>query len=274
MKNVINRKSEIVNVVRQYFGPPHRVQYYYHYTTMTALVNGIIPENPVENEEICMRATHCDYMNDTKEILHGVDFLAEYYYNQQKQIHSNINKRKYISMFKKDRALQWKRYIISFSHIKDSLPMWNMYADKGAGIRIAFHAFNSLSDTDLVLNCCYNEEDLIHKLNSYSTDSENFSFVMRLTQVYIPLMFKDKSYEYEKEIRLIGTFRGREIKYRVRDGVIIPYVEVKFPSSQISSIMIGPAANQEMTEKSLRKFLDKRGFEHVKIEHSIIPYRG
>lgn len=90
----------------------------------------------------------------------------------------------------------------------------------------------------------------------------------------MPQMLKDKAYDYEKEIRLIGDFKDAPIKFREKNGYVIPYKEVYFAKEHIKTIKLGPCMNQGNAEFSLRHFLDSRGFEHVKIEKSEIPYRN
>ena len=82
------------------------------------------------------------------------------------------------------------------------------------------------------------------------------------------------SFEYENEIRLIGDFKKEPVKFREKNGYIIPYKEIYFSKKQIKSITLGPCQNLDKAEYSLRQFLDSKGFEHVMIHKSIIPYRN
>ena len=45
-------------------------------------------------------------------------------------------------------------------------------------------------------------------------------------------------------------------------------------SEKLKSITIGPCADFNLTEKSLRTYLDSIGFEHVQIKQSVINYRN
>ena len=50
-------------------------EYLYHYTSIEALINGIVVKNPNVGEEICLRATHNRYMNDPTEFEKGITLL-------------------------------------------------------------------------------------------------------------------------------------------------------------------------------------------------------
>ena len=60
-----------------YFALDETVMYLYHYTTVEALINGIVCTSPQNGEELCLRATHNQYMNDPTEFEKGMRLLDE-----------------------------------------------------------------------------------------------------------------------------------------------------------------------------------------------------
>lgn len=63
------------------------------------------------------------------------------------------------------------------------------------------------------------------------------------------------------------------IKYRLKNNLIVPYVELYLPKSALKEIWIGPTNDMERATKSLRIYLDHMGFNEVEIKQSKVPYR-
>ncbi|MEA2921084.1 MAG: hypothetical protein QOF07_1047 [Bradyrhizobium sp.] len=67
----------------------------------------------------------------------------------------------------------------------------------------------------------------------------------------------------------------KEIKYRERAGLVVPYMELfstvadKLP---IKSIIVGPHAHQELQEESIKMMLESK-YHEVKVRRSRIPFR-
>lgn len=98
---------------------------------------------------------------------------------------------------------------------------------------------------------------------------------------------KNASFEVEDEYRLLlvsASYRENNIQFRTVRSTLIPYVPMHIPSlhefsngngpwNAIESIIIGPTANIDLTEKSVRTFFTLRGLAAVKIFRSEVPYR-
>lgn len=67
-----------------------------------------------------------------------------------------------------------------------------------------------------------------------------------------------------------------KIKYRVRNGYITPYVEIRVPKEALKKIVVGPTNNKMLTVQSIYHFLQINGYDINKIDvvSSKIPYRG
>ena len=271
----MTRKSVFADFVDEYFGPTTDVKSFYHYTTLDALCNGIIVTNPKEGHEVCLRATRCDFMNDTNEVKFGVKLLCKHFEQLAIRKNPNISPETDFSDYEKYMYEQWKiRYLLSLSANGNSLPMWNAYANHATGVAIELKRFGSLSNQDFVLRCFYDDVELKKVLSSnYTNHNPHGSDIQRIATMHAPLMLKHPAYKYEEEIRLIGLFNDKPTKVRYKNGVSIPYKEIFFKKEQILSITIGPAADSIKVKKLLETFLEEKGLE-IPIKVSNIPYRN
>lgn len=259
-------KQEILEVMDIFVNANKDVDTFYHYTTIDALVNGIIIEKPRKGKEVCLRATHSKFMNDPEELIKGARLCA--YIMEQNDPSKTIEEH-----LKKIMGMYDKYFLLSFSEDKDSLPLWNTYANKSTGVAIGFERQKSISLTDLVVKCIYGVKDFTETLDMYM-NSERLKIGGYFLIYTFPQRLKNEAFSYENEIRLIGDFRKTPVKFREKNGYIIPYKEVFFAKEQIKSITLGPCQNMDNAEYSLRQFLNSRGFEHVEIKRSEIPYRN
>lgn len=248
----------------KYFGPDNSVKYLYHYTTIDALVNGIIVPSPKNGEEICLRATHNQYMNDPLEFQWGVSLLEN--------ISAELEKKGIDIKQVKDFFEGYKKnfYFLCFSEQSDCLPMWTMYGGNGHGVSLKFGKFQQTEQNEWLVKCEYDLNKILPRYSELLQVNQIAAFTyLALT----PFMLKHVAYSYEKETRFVGTFPYILTKYRYKNGLAIPYKEIVAEKDVLESIVIGPAADQDTIEKSLRKFLDDHKFNHVMIERSRIPYR-
>ena len=90
----------------------------------------------------------------------------------------------------------------------------------------------------------------------------------------MPFVFKHEDYFYEEEIRFVGNFIGTEPSFREKKGTLVPYKEICLPKECLKTITLGPCLDFKKAEYSLKKFLEEKGFGHVRILQSQIPYRN
>lgn len=270
----------------------------YHYTTLEALINGLI-----SLKGICLRATNCEYLNDISEIKEGLSQISE----------------KIIF----ERLYPWfsKTCSISFSRVSDSLPMWNTYGNKGMGIALGFDTtiiletinelknipiatFPQISPNPLeysleartyfpqLVKCIYNYKSrLLHDFFDKSIEIANAVYKGDINEdasVFIStiLSIKNLCFEYEQEIRLIGCgllpdvpnqFMAQpttSFKYRCNNNMLIPYKEYIFPRNSLKELWIGPTQNKELSQKSIELFLHENNINSCQIRLSNLPYRN
>lgn len=247
----------------KYFAPD--VEHLYHYTSIEALINGIVVKNPNDGEELCLRATHNKYMNDPKEFEVGVDMLKNISLGLENY---GVDVKKILDILE---GYKDNFYFACFSEDGDSLPMWNMYANNGHGVALKFERFEQECNNEWIVQCEYGTKNTISNFREFLEKDIDVAISYL---VLFPFIQKDLAYSHEKETRFVGSLKDVETHYRYSDGMAIPYKNVFIDKSLLKSIVIGPAVNQEEVANSLRKFLDDNNLQHVEIEFSEIPYRS
>lgn len=250
----------------------------YHYTSVDALFGGIIVKNkPEPGKEICLWATNCLYMNDPEELNSGIQLAHEVLDIPAKESIQSLQERV------KDDV-----YIVSFSAAIDCLPMWGMYGKNGHGLALGFDTtalqtiyslyksvYTNEANKELIKNEILRiptdwwKQVKIENILSNTLESADSMFLLYLT---LWLSGKNPAYEYEKETRWIFIKRDN-IKYRLSDNLIIPYIEQYIPKSALKEIWIGPTNDMERATRSLRTYLDHMGFNDVEIKQSKVPFR-
>jgi len=261
----------------------------YHYTNLESLISGIFNQKKDESDkdnEICLWATHCEYLNDTIDSYLGDILLHN---NQEIKNMLKLDLKSVIDDFKSS-------YIISFSESKDCLPMWNMYGKNGKGVMLGFNFEKIICNpryVDNFHNCVYentetyerycnmiiqkakkiHEEGVPTKKDLKKTNPD--AFIYGLIHAYARHI-KSQSYEHEKEWRiLIPAYKtDAPIEFRYSSGVLIPYIKQYLPKESLKEIWIGPTNDLVKTEKSIRMYLDSIGFDKVEIKKSNIPFRN
>lgn len=251
--------------VMEYFGAQPTVDSWYHYTSLDALINGIIGQNPEPQKEICLWATHSQYMNDPSEFSMGISLIDSMYdilginNNTDLQQKWSCTKEFYKSCF-----------LTCFSENADSLPMWNMYGNNGQGVALEFHKGMPEVDNEYILKCEYTPDSIIQRIKDLKPKGTEY---IATYIALLPFILKHSAYQYENEIRYVSNFPNIPTHFRCKNGKLILYKKVYLEKGLLKSVTIGPSANSELLENSLRLFLNERGFENIPIKKSIIPYR-
>ena len=272
---------------------PVEVPYVYHYTSLDALFNGMLLEQPVNGMQICLWASSVLCVNDTQEVRIAFDFVRDHIVKIED---ANDD----VSMMTEMLA---DYYVTSFSLLRDSLLMWHRYAKNATGISICFDV-NVLrqSAKDSLIKCVYLKPEVLDKIRSYMKDSKPVSctfgqfalvcFVLlvglskskdrdkvvgRISAFLDFLMsLKNRDYIDENEARLFVVEQNTNAKSRVREQKdIVEYVERFFPKEAVVEIMVGPNnLDKEKTALFIKRYLDRIGMSHVKVTTSGVHYRG
>ena len=258
----------------------------YHYTNIDAIVNGILSSE--REKEVRLRFSSYEYMNDPNEFKTGQKLLMKIFPQCDESEVENL--------------LDWNneevQLILSMSLACDNLPMWNVYGNRGSGVALGFDKNELIKHVGSVELCIYNSEEFCMKIRNiankiasdvlpnYNGNDEFEKYIaMYVNEISIPYfmssvyvsILKDAAYSYEQEARMICRIKSgheNKVKYRSRNNLIIPYIDLKFPRSILKEVWIGPTHDMVRAKKSLRAFLDHLGFKHVQIKESMVPYRG
>lgn len=272
----------------------------YHYTSMAGLF-GMLEQCSKDNPNLTLRATHCMFTNDPSELFYGGQQLSPIIEQIEQELSVPENER-FGSVFGHKTIIQTQGklkhqigapFISSFSNAKESLPMWNMYADdcKGVMIEIKLDILKKLGLSPISCIYCNDEHDLTRYIplfkDRYSKTKslyingeimQNEQRGPRLLLFYLhysawmSALIKHPAYEYEQEVRVI-TWCDAEPSFREKNGTIIPYINTNIPVCAIKSVYIGPNANYELVKNSLDVFCAHKGIR-IDIVKSENPYRG
>ena len=184
-------------------------------------------------------------------------------------------------------------YIVSFTKSEDDLNMWRLYANDGKGVSLLFDqdemqvcAENLMG----IMNVVYaNEHSLRQKIEAAHNEYTEKYANERLADDYreVPAFIKHESYESEQEIRLVKfacdgfAFDGKSgritdydeeatnVKFRTRDDILIPYMEIMLPKTSLKEIIIGYNCDYESAKKSIELLLQQRSYQ-ITIKQSSI----
>lgn len=251
-------------------------QIVYHYTDLNAFISII------GRKCITLRATNCLYLNDSNEIKEGTESIKRV---ENKEI-SDAAFRNY--------------YLTSFSKQSDCLSMWGMYAANGGGCAIGFDLDIISKSYNGIINCTYGKKEIDNNLSNYAnllrngvsaffpanggatTIKKNTGEELEgmLTNLYIAtcLGSKNENYRFEDEIRcyISNNDNKKDVCFKVKNGIIIPFINVEIPKEALKSIVIGPTNKSALTMQSMMHLLVINGYDwhQILISMSKVPYRG
>lgn len=277
----------------------------YHYTSTDVLLSILSRKHEYSTEEqadknkdyICFRATHAKFLNDPTEYELALSLLKPSllkYENENpekngvSQKFSNVDESRLISL------APGEPFLLALSELSDNLSMWRAYGLNGSGVSIGLEKkmlteYGNKANTSFIC-CLYNKEENISLLsNFWSTiydkmplyiengkieGNDFFKFIKILRHCF---SIKAEAYKEEKEWRLCKNEAFKEdIKYRIKSGLIIPYIEHYFSKDIIRRIIIGPSADSELSKKSIQMALKTYGYDETNISVMIskVPYRS
>lgn len=202
--------------------------------------------------------------------------------------------------------LSCDRYLCCFSQNNDSLAMWNYYTknDKHEGYNIEFDGaelesfLSTLRDKDAyivlspVLYTAAEQKVYVKKFlkdimpTPYSAEEDKETIKIAIAEQLFDwsLVFKNKQFEQEEEIRLIihipkeppkNKQEGFTIKHRFNKGISIPYIELGVEQNCITQVNIAPVQhdNTEKEKQKLEEALAQKGYQNVLVDYSKVPIR-
>lgn len=268
----------------------------YHYTSLEGFM-GIINSRAVWMTEFA-------YLNDRKEVSHGLELLLETV-NSILKSEQNTDVRDLLTTWSESLAETPNRVCItSFSTDADSLSQWRAYGPIAVGFPV--RPLSLHVDQARLQQVEYNPETqsklvqiyIYHLIAAYVADLQD-GHLEQVPDLYqksdrlleLAVFFKDPAFRTENEYRLAyidnpDVLQAFDIasppkSFRVANGRIVPYVpstEV-LPSErrnfelEISEIVLGPESDN-LLERGVREFLNAKGLANVEVRKSAVPFRS
>lgn len=291
----------------------------YHYTSLDVFFKIL---DGIKNNQLIFYASRVYELNDSTELLYGLKKIWKWLPQIEKELSINDDRYK-LSKIGTDNELmsgifpkiildglkksKINPFVISFSNDKDSIPMWNMYGDKGNGVALGFDlqlefkkdhsefldltnmdgrpfsfsmSYGNYKPKDAALRFVKIEySNYYNKVGGFANIEDIINKQLDLIDkiAFISaLLLKHSSFSYERESRLFYNIIGNlnDIKFRTNSkGNVIPYVEAPIPLSLLKKIIVGPCCNASQVKKTIDLKFQQIGKDNIKIENSKVPYR-
>lgn len=201
-------------------------------------------------------------------------------------------------------------YVTSFSLEQDSLNMWKCYTKtpNSIGYNIGFGKadliniigsetvdpkdIEGFSTYGKVIYSEQQQKEILYEVvlslnNIYISQSNDFGRCqvesMSMDAFHnIGIFFKHFAFSDENEFRFViidhvsnEGGKKRRVKFREKDGVFIPYLEVKFPADAVKTIGISPTQRQDRAEYSVARMMESTyNLSYKDIFCSKLPYNS
>lgn len=257
-----------------------------HYCDLNALLSILTNHN--------LWATNIRFLNDREEMDFGLR-VANDVLNEAAALTNSDSENKPKSKANRkprfDAAGMPDVYVVSFCEKPDLLSQWRGYGTTGQSVSIQFrkHGLEELSKiSDFALSkVTYGRAEAMNLLRrQIQSRDEIIAAIVSGSDLVSQIdyngvvfrtspQFKNEHFAEEQEWRLISTDKREDVRYRVRDNVLLPYVAIEAkPHHQIASITIGPGKDSELTKKSVQHFIDNsEAYKGIPVLQSKIPYR-
>jgi len=266
----------------------------FHYTNINAL-HSILSESKIWLTDI-------RYLNDSKELHDGVDLMKKVLnslilreLNDFEFVNEAI---KYINHSLNDSVnygiSEEPVFIFSLGKAENRLSQWRSYGNYA----IEFDEEGLKDHAPALYTCNYDIESkkeilktsLIESIKNISNDMAKYSgnpgveaidAISYLMEVVTT--FKDDGFFEEQEVRIVDHLNEQQVKYRVKDNLLIPYLEMEISLDCIKRIHIGPMKNKNLAYESMLSFvktierewqIETDNIEYwLEVVESDIPYR-
>lgn len=263
----------------------------YHYTTSrTALENILVTRR--------MWATDLRAMNDTRELRHGHELLAQRMKVMTRKVANDAKASFLRTTFELYRSLMAKHSIafgISFSKRADLPHQWWDYASEGSGFALEWSIDDQCPEIPLRMWVTYDlarQKYLLDGLMTFHLDwigdavaqgartpadafSEAGLSLAKLVDVTVHT-FKAAKWSPESEFRFVYRFfegyvpGNVAIKTRPAGNSQKRYIEADFGQVQLGRVIVGPMNDYDQTARWLRLLLDSNGYTGTMIAPSVV----
>lgn len=278
----------------------------WHYTDAAGLL-GILGSNPEPREpnvvgpQSCrpeFRATAVEYLNDSRELIHGLGILKNevllqkayeldsihYKPSDRHEISNAPAKAKFIRSLCETIERVEKRtysshihcYVTSFSEKLDALSQWRGYCGGLDGFAIGIDKSKLPNTQEAKVKKVSYDDSLT--ASSETADLARAWLTQRLSATDAPdstpgmldqclrqlsvfaTQFKHKGFQEEAEWRVIHLARREGGSYRSRGAQLIPYTTWSLPADAVVGVRVGPGPNQHENYLAAQGALNAFGY--------------
>lgn len=238
----------------------------YHYTDASAVQSILL------NQKLWL--TDLRFMNDSSELLHGLEVLKAGLKTQPYGVFYDFKHAAaaldYVSSTLKayeDAAqIEDPVFAMSFSKADDLLSQWRGYGSYSIcicgeslineGLRILPCTYDARSKKDRAEGELSDAGSRISQEMASNNGCIGIDSIDRANAlIEVAATFKDAGFQEEREVRLIAHPGERDIRYRQRNGILIPYIEISIPREAILGVRVGPIRDQGIAALSMEMFL-------------------
>ena len=251
----------------------------YHYTSVAGL-KGIL-----DSETPSLRVTDSRFLNDTREILHGVE-LASLEVSQRTNLEIPImnhvpSAAEFIALILKS-IKKSLFFTTSFCKEGDKLAQWVSYcpADGGYAIGIDREQLSTIAKNqgfelhDVIYNpepykfiaSAGRIEEMFHKRGKdFRVQRDNEFYDLAIEAAREIVITKDSKFDTENEVRLFAKtpnfLNGKNnTKFFEKNSVMVPFLPFSLPKDIIKEVIIGPMRHQDLAKISLNMFKNQYDF--------------
>lgn len=197
-------------------------------------------------------------------------------------------------------------YVLSFSLLEDSLPMWLNYGNHGKGVCLALQdnreqpyinkdtekgkqSYLSFYTSDVFYDDIDKESNLYkiiyNTVKEYKEDNTFHDLNIKdayfdaLLQIAVPFI-KTLHYKGESEVRVSQTIgfnhygNNNVTKFRCNKfGNIVPYINIEIGVDQLKYIILGPLVNFSLTKLAIEMLAEEILNRNIDIRISNVQYR-
>lgn len=284
----------------------------YHYTSPEGMLS-ILQNRTLRFTDCQFFNDKLEYIYIKKPLCKVVNELAPKMRNQHLVESVDLWFKDDYEVYVKERHLKERYYVFCTSTDNDSLNMWNYYIKNGKyqGYNIGISLRNIIENLEsleyddyemwygpVVYNICEQEEmifELIRMLdeklweikqevnfddywNIYLQEAQEE--IINTIELY-RLFFKDSAFRNEKEYRFVLKI-PMDIEetldfvpgYQIKEGIISPYIDIKFCEEILENITLSPMIEKEIAMKGLELFMYKAKYSrNIKFNVSDILIR-
>ena len=270
----------------------------FHYTSLEGL-KGIL-----DSKEFWVTEYH--YLNDMEEFEYVDNLLREVLKEE-----FDTSEKYYILLEAVEKYLKESRelcahpedsyYVVSFSKDSDNLTLWAEFANYGCNFEANPYTLFDDAQVHMFHSVIYDTERQKELIRTSIRDSfENFfeglerefslktyldalnaeqivyvaKCIVELV-VYYGMLMKNKLYANEQEFRVIFSGKNKEIFYKLKENLMVPYIKVPISDKEWlgERLTLAPLNHTEACKHSIKSFLRGKGYCKVDVEFSCIRLR-